>query len=121
MSRSKVVISDYVWDSVDVERDILGPDVDLHLLKTQTEEEFLEEALDCDALLNTYAGPITANAMKLMTKCKIIARYGIGVDTTTLDAATEAGIIVTEQPTYCVEEVADHTVALHRRHRKPCF
>ncbi|WP_028747616.1 C-terminal binding protein [Rhizobium mesoamericanum] len=112
MSRSKVVISDYVWDSVDVERNILGSDVDLYPLKTKTEEEFLGEASDCDALLNTYAGPITAKAMARMTKCKIIARYGIGVDTIDLDAATEAGIIVTNNPTYCVEEVADHTVAL---------
>lgn len=112
MSRSKVVISDYVWDSVDVERNILGPDVELHPLKTKTEDEFLEEASDCDALLNTYAGPITARAMARMTKCKIIARYGIGVDTIDLNAATEAGIIVTNNPTYCVEEVADHTVAL---------
>ncbi|MEK1894303.1 MAG: C-terminal binding protein [Rhizobium sp.] len=112
MSRSKVVISDYVWDSVDVERDILGSDVDLHPLKTKTEDEFLEDASDCDALLNTYAGPITAKSMTRMAKCKIIARYGIGVDTIDLDAATEAGIIVTNNPTYCVEEVADHTVAL---------
>lgn len=112
MSRFKIVISDYVWDSVDVERSILGPDVDLYALQTKTEEQFLEEAQDCDALLNTYAGPITADAMKRMTKCKIIARYGIGVDTIDLDAATEAGIIVTNNPTYCVEEVADHTVAL---------
>ncbi len=112
MGRSKVVISDYVWDSVDVERSILGSDVDLYPLRTKTEDEFLEEASDCDALLNTYAGPITALSMTRMTKCKIIARYGIGVDTIDLDAATEAGIIVTNNPTYCVEEVADHTVAL---------
>jgi D-3-phosphoglycerate dehydrogenase len=112
MSRSKVVISDYVWKSVDVERSILGPDVDLFPMHTKTEQEFLSEAADCDALLNTYAGPITAKAMSEMPKCKIIARYGIGVDTIDLDAATDAGIIVTNNPTYCVEEVADHTVAL---------
>lgn len=112
MSRLNVVISDYVWDSVDVERRILGPDVDVVALRTKTEDEFLEAAADCDALLNTYAGPITAKAMARMDRCKIIARYGIGVDTIDLDAATDAGIIVTNNPTYCVEEVADHTVAL---------
>ena len=67
---------------------------------------------DCDALLNTYAGPITADVMAQMPKCKIIARYGIGVDTIDLDAATQAGIIVTNNPTYCIEEVAEHTMAL---------
>lgn len=45
-------------------------------------------------------------------KCKIIARYGIGVDTIDLEAATEAGIIVTNNPTYCLEEVAEHTMAM---------
>ncbi len=108
----KVVISDYVWDNIDVERNILGSGVDLVALRTKTEDEFLEAAADCDALLNTYAGPITAKSMAAMTKCKIIARYGIGVDTIDLKSATEAGIIVTNNPTYCVEEVADHTVAL---------
>jgi len=50
--------------------------------------------------------------MAQMPKCKIIARYGIGVDTIDLDAATQAGIIVTNNPTYCIEEVAEHTMAL---------
>jgi len=112
MSNFKVVITDYVWDTVDVEHSILGSNVDLTALHTKSEEEFLEVAADCDGLLNTYAGPITAKAMAKMVRCKIIARYGIGVDTIDLDAATEAGIIVTNNPSYCVEEVADHTVAL---------
>jgi len=50
--------------------------------------------------------------MARMPKCRIIARYGIGVDTIDLDAATAAGIIVTNNPTYCIEEVAEHTMAL---------
>jgi D-3-phosphoglycerate dehydrogenase / 2-oxoglutarate reductase len=50
--------------------------------------------------------------MAKMPKCQIIARYGIGVDTINLTAATEAGIIVTNNPTYCVEEVAEHAMAL---------
>jgi D-3-phosphoglycerate dehydrogenase len=81
-------------------------------MQTKKPEEFLGAAADCDALLNTYAGPITAEAMAKMPKCKIIARYGIGVDTIDLKAATEAGIIVTNNPTYCIEEVAEHTMAL---------
>jgi D-3-phosphoglycerate dehydrogenase len=107
-----VVITDYVWDSLDVERKILGDLAELVALKTKKPEEFLSEARDCDALLNTYAGPITAEAMAGMPKCKIIARYGIGVDTIDLDAATAAGIIVTNNPTYCIDEVAEHTMAL---------
>jgi len=109
---AKVVLTDYVWESLDVEKNILGNLASLVPLQTKKPEEFIAQAADCDALLNTYAGPITADVMAKMPKCKIIARYGIGVDTIDLEAATRAGIIVTNNPTYCIEEVAEHTMAL---------
>src|SRR5688572_32744793 len=80
-AKAKVVLTDYVWDSLDVEQRTLAGLADLVALKTKTPDEFLGEAADCDALLNTYAGPITAEVMARMPKCRIIARYGIGVDT----------------------------------------
>ncbi len=109
---AKVVLTDYVWESLEVEKKTLAGLGELTALQTKTPAEFLAQAADCDALLNTYAGPITAADMAQMPKCKIIARYGIGVDTIDLDAATAAGIIVTNNPTYCIEEVAEHTMAL---------
>jgi D-3-phosphoglycerate dehydrogenase / 2-oxoglutarate reductase len=109
---AKVVLTDYVWESLDVENKTLGGIAELVALQTKTAAQFLPHAADCDALLNTYAGPITADVMAQMPKCKIIARYGVGVDTIDLSAATAAGIIVTNNPTYCVEEVAEHTMAL---------
>ncbi len=110
--KAKVVLTDYVSETLDIEHEMLGELADIVALQVKTPDEFLAEAEDCDALLNTYAGPITAEAMARMPKCRIIARYGIGVDTIDLDAATEAGIIVTNNPTYCIEEVAEHSMAL---------
>ncbi len=110
--KAKVVLTDYVWESLDVEHEILGDLADIVPLQATDPEQFFPEALDCDALLNTYAGPITAEVMARMPDCRLIARYGIGVDTIDLDAATEAGIIVTNNPTYCIEEVAEHTIAM---------
>ena len=110
--KAKVVLTDYLWESLDVEKKTLEGIANLVALQTKKPEEFLAEAADCDALLNTYAGPITADVMARMRKCRIIARYGIGVDTIDLDAATQAGIIVTNNPTYCIEEVAEHTMSL---------
>jgi D-3-phosphoglycerate dehydrogenase len=112
MSKAKVVLTDYVWDSLAVEHQILDELAELTALQTKKPEEFAAAAADCEALLNTYAGPITAETMARMPKCKIIARYGIGVDTIDLEAATAAGIIVTNNPTYCIEEVAEHAMAL---------
>jgi D-3-phosphoglycerate dehydrogenase / 2-oxoglutarate reductase len=109
---AKVVLTDYVWESLEVEKKTLAGLGELVALQTKTTAEFIHEAADCVALLNTYAGPITAADMAKMPQCKIIARYGIGVDTIDLDAATAAGIIVTNNPTYCIEEVAEHTMAL---------
>lgn len=110
--KAKVVLTDYVWDSLDVEHKILDEVADLAPMQTKKPEEFIAAAADCDALLNTYAGPISADVMAKMPKCRIIARYGIGVDTIDLDAATAAGIIVTNNPTYCIEEVAEHAMAM---------
>src|SRR5262247_4155594 len=111
-AKAKVVLTDYVWESLDVEKKILAGMAELVPLQTKKPEDFLSQAADCDALLNTYAGPITGDVMAKMPKCKIIARYGIGVDTIDLEAATRAGIIVTNNPTYCLDEVAEHTMAL---------
>ncbi|HKC45462.1 MAG TPA: hypothetical protein VKC64_16645, partial [Burkholderiales bacterium] len=77
--KAKVVLTDYVWESLDVEKKLIEGLADLVPLKTKTPEEFIGEAADCDALLNTYAGPIGAEVMERMPKCRIIARYGIGV------------------------------------------
>ena len=112
MAKAKVVLTDYVWESLDVEDEILGALADVVPLQVTDPEAFFPDAADCDALLNTYGGPITAEVMAKMPTCKIIARYGIGVDTIDLEAATAAGIIVTNNPTYCVEEVAEHTLAM---------
>jgi len=108
----KVVLTDYVWDNIDVETRILAGVANVVPFKSATADEFLAEAADCDAMLNTYAGPITADLMSQMPQCKIIARYGIGVDTIDVKAATDLGIIVTNNPTYCVNEVAEHAMAL---------
>jgi len=111
-AKAKVLITDYVWESTDVEKKILEGLAEVTAIKTKTGDEFVAQAADCDALLNTYAGPITAEVMAKMPRCRIIARYGIGVDTIDLEAATRAGIIVTNNPTYCIDEVAEHTLAL---------
>lgn len=109
---AKVVLTDYVWQSLDVERQTLAGVAELVALQTRDPEEFVVAAQDCDALLNTYGGPITAAIIARMPRCRIIARYGIGVDTIDVEAATQAGVIVTNNPTYCIEEVAEHTMAL---------
>jgi D-3-phosphoglycerate dehydrogenase len=74
-------------------------------------EEVARLARDADGLLNTYF-PIDKQLIAGLSRCRVIARYGIGVDNIDLKAASERKIVVTNVPDYCVEEVASHTVAL---------
>jgi D-3-phosphoglycerate dehydrogenase len=111
MSRYKVVVSDQVFPSVEVERGLLA-DIDAELtVATGGVEEVLEVAEDADAILNTYL-PWDAAAIGRLQKCRIIARYGIGIDNVDLAAAASKGIVVTNVPDYSVEEVATHALAL---------
>ncbi len=55
---------------------------------------------------------VPAAVMPELVRCRLIVRYGIGVDTIDVAAATAHGIVVANAPTYCVAEVADHTAAL---------
>lgn len=76
-----------------------------------TEEEVLNLVRDADGILVTYA-PITERVIDSLVKCRIISRYGIGLDNIDLAAATRRGILVTYVPDYCVNEVSDHAMAL---------
>jgi D-3-phosphoglycerate dehydrogenase len=83
----------------------------LRLASQPTPEGIVAAAKEADALLVTYA-KITADMIREMKKCKIISRFGIGVDNVDLEAATRQGIVVTKVPDYCIDEVSDHAMAL---------
>jgi len=113
MSSSYVVpITDYVFPTLEPEATILSPlGVELRPAQCKTVDEVYEHVQGADALLVCYA-PVTARVIEALRGCRIIARYGIGVDNVDLAAATAAGILVTNVPDYCVDEVSDHTMAL---------
>jgi D-3-phosphoglycerate dehydrogenase / 2-oxoglutarate reductase len=66
---------------------------------------------DAEVILTTWIR-FPPEAISAMERCRLIVRYGIGVDTIDLAAATECGIVVANAPTYCVTEVADHAAGL---------
>ncbi len=114
MARFKVVIADSDYgDDVAVERAMLEPlGAQVALLQAKSEEPvLLEAASDCDAIMTQYAR-VGARTVGAMRRCRVIARYGIGVDIVDVEAATAAGILVTNVRDYCTEEVADHAIAL---------
>src|SRR5437016_14375507 len=112
MAQLHVAVSDSVFPNLDPARAVLSKiGAQLSLAEEPKAEAILRVARDADALLATYA-KITAEMIRQMTRCRIISRFGIGVDNVDVPAATERGIVVTKVPDYCIDEVSDHTMAL---------
>jgi D-3-phosphoglycerate dehydrogenase len=68
-------------------------------------------ALEADAIITDYF-PCDASLIAELARCQVLASYGVGFDHIDVAAADEAGIVVTNNPAYCVDEVAEHTIAL---------
>src|SRR6058998_1692126 len=106
-----VAVADSVFPNLDPARAVLSRiSAELQLAEAPTPEAILRVAARADAVLVTYAR-ITAEMIRQMTRCRIISRFGIGVDNVDLPAATAAGIVVTKVPDYCIDEVSDHALA----------
>lgn len=108
----KVVIADYDFGEVDIERaEIEGAGFELVAAQCKSEDELIEVGRDAAAIITQYArvGDKTINALE---DCRLIARYGVGVDIVDVAAATRHNILVTNVSDYCVDEVADHAMAM---------
>ena len=113
MTGAKVVIADYDYGDVDIERAIVeGAGFDLLAAQCKTEDEVIDVAHDAAAVIAQYA-TISARVIAELAECRVIARYGTGVDIVDVDAATRHDILVTNVPNdWCENEVADHAMAL---------
>jgi D-3-phosphoglycerate dehydrogenase len=111
-SRFHVLVTDYAWDSLDIERAVLNPlGAQLVVAETGDEAELLRLAPQADAILTNWK-TVSAAVLNAAPRCRIVSRYGVGVDNIAVERATELGILVTNVPDYCVEEVSDHALAL---------
>jgi len=109
----KVAVTDYTFADLSVEKEILEPlgcQVVGHQ-KFQGEEALKELVKDADYVIAQFA-PVNANVINAMQKNQIIVRYGIGYDNVDCKAAAAKNIPVCNVPDFCVDEVADHAVAM---------
>ena len=110
---AKVVVTDYAFNDLQIEKTLLeaeGLEV-VGQKKFEGEEKLIELVKDADYVITQFA-PVNANVIAAMQKAKIIVRYGIGVDNVDLKAAAGKGIPVCNVPDFCIDEVADHTLAM---------
>ena len=110
MSKFKVVLTDNIFPDLIIEREMLDK-VDAELVEVTDPATLADEVKDADAVINTYA-QMTPEIINGMEKCRLIIRNGIGVNTIDVDTCNAKGIMLANIPTYCIEEVATHAIAL---------
>ena len=112
MSQPTVLITDHGFPNLQHEEAVLGEaGFKLAVAQCKTSDEVIAAAADADALLVQWA-PVNAAVIAALARCKVIVRYGIGVDNVDLAAAKARGIPVCNVPDYGVSEVAEHAVSL---------
>ena len=79
----------------------------------RTDVEVIALARDADAIITEGSQrPVRRHVIETLNNCRLIAGTQIGYDTFDIESATVRGILVTNVPGYCVEEVSDHAMAL---------
>lgn len=112
MSTFRVLLTDLPWGDAEIERSGLAASGAEVLIAPDGDEATLVRlAAGVDAIATCWAN-VTRHVLEAAPRCRIVARMGIGLDNIDVAAATARGIPVTNVPDYCVEEVADHALAL---------
>ena len=106
--KPKIVITDYDYGDVSVETAILeAAGAEVIALQAKNQEDLFEAARDCFGMMNQYAR-IGAETIAHMQQCKVIARFGVGVDIVDVDGGGGGGSggldgVWLIMPTYCTE------------------
>ena len=109
---TRVLVTDHAWPSLDIERGILGDaGAELVVAESGDADELVALAADADAILTNWKR-VPPEALDAASRCLLVSRYGVGLDNIPVDHATELGILVTNVPDFCLEEVSDHAMAL---------
>lgn len=107
-----VVITDCDHGSIEEEKEVLFQiGAELILAQVKEENDLIKACKEADGIINQYS-ILNRSVLENLRNCKVISRYGVGVDSIDLQAATELGIIVANIPDYCIDEVANQTIAL---------
>jgi D-3-phosphoglycerate dehydrogenase len=110
VSEGAVLITDPVGDDASVIVEVLGANGFASIAPARG-QDWRDLAAQADGLIVNLA-QVDAGALGQLARCRVIARLGVGVDNINLGAARERGVVVTNVPEYCREEVSDHVLAL---------
>lgn len=112
MSKFRVVLTDYMYDSLKPFQDVYDKaGIEFCPYQCKTPEEIIAAAKDADAVQVHFA-PITKEIIDALPKCRMIVRSAVGMDNIDITAATAAGIPVCNVPDYGIEDVSTHAILL---------
>ena len=107
----RVLVTDYTWPSLDVERAVLAEvGAELVIAESGDVTELVRLGRDVDAILTCFA-KVSAEVLDAAPRCLTVARYGVGLDNIDVEHATRLGMVVSNVADYCMEEVADSALA----------
>ncbi|MDB4737551.1 hypothetical protein OAF75_01810 [Verrucomicrobiales bacterium] len=112
MSLPRVIITDFIKDSLSIERSVLDSCAEVIALNAMSEDELAGKIEDAEAVLCYHYLTLSRKIIESLEKCKVIVRPGVGYDNIDCLAARECGIPVCNVPDYGTEEVADSTMAM---------
>jgi C-terminal binding protein len=111
-SRFQIFISDFIADSLDIEREILGDIADVTALDAHSEIELVARIEHADAIMLYHNLAISRSTIERLKQCRLIVRCGVGFDNVDHAYARSRGIDVANVPDYGTEEVADSAIGM---------
>jgi D-3-phosphoglycerate dehydrogenase len=95
-----------------LELEALAAVADIVDVRADTPAEFAAGVKDVDAIITSWGVRVDQQVIDALENCVVIGVGSVGVDMVDIDAATAAGIVVTNVPDVFIEEVADHAMGL---------
>jgi D-3-phosphoglycerate dehydrogenase/C-terminal binding protein len=112
MKLSKVIITDYVNDDLQPEREVSQGVAEVLALNAHSEAQLQGFVDDADALMVYHNVALSRDTLVTLRRCKVIARVGVGFDNVDGPVARQLGIPIVNVPDYGTEEVADSAIGL---------
>ena len=108
----RVVITDFINDSLDIERQVLDGIATVEACDAYDERELLGHIDSADAVMLYHNLALSAETINRLQNCKLIVRCGVGFDNVDHALAAQRGIPVANVPDYGTEEVADSAIGM---------
>jgi len=112
MTKIRILLTDVAWPDTTIEQSLCANSGCELVIAPNTDESTLTELADnVDAIVTCWAEVTAVVLAATHGRCQVVSRLGIGLDNIDMNYCTQHQIPVTNIPDYCLQEVAEHTLA----------